>query len=142
MPTILYADSDESSRSFVKNWMRSNARDCNLTCVKSGSEVLTLVEGINYDLYLLDYCLMDMTAPALCQFIRLTDQSSPVVICSPFNREIDRATSIDAGATDFITKPEGFERLLDLIRALPRHVPSDRIRRNLFHPMRRSVAII
>jgi len=142
MPKILYADSDESSRNFVKIWMRTNAAGCTLTSVKNGMEALTLAKGINYSLYLFDYCLGDMTAPELCRFIRSTDTRSRVVVCSPFDREIDRKTAIDAGATDFIIKPEGFEVLRKIIRSLPRAESALRIKRRLFHSMRRSAAII
>ena len=141
MPSILYGDCDESSQNFVKEWLRTNVRGCSLTCANNGSEASTNTKSRPFDLYLLDYCLGDMTAPEVCQILRKTDVTSPIVICSPFDREIDRTTALEAGATDFIIKPAEFNRLATLIKSLS-GVDSSRGKRRLFHPMRRSAAII
>lgn len=141
-PTILYADCDDASRMYVKKWLQTNARGCQLSCSSSGQETLQLLKNRTYGLYLLDYCLDDMTAPELCQIIRTNDSQTPIIICSPFGREIDRVTSIEAGATDFIVKPEEFGRLATIIKSLPGFNSSLLFRRRLFHSMRRSAAII
>lgn len=140
--TILYADSDESSRKFVKNWLQVNARSYLLTCAASGAEALVRAEKTRFGLYLFDYCLSDMTAPELCQRVRATDNKSPVIICSPFDREIDRRLAMAAQATDFIVKPEGFGRLANILGSLIRDLPTSRRRNRHIHSLRRSAAII
>lgn len=140
--TILYADSDESSRKFVKNWLQVNARSYLLTCVTSGSEALTHVAKTRFGLYLFDYCLSDMTAPELCRRVREIDSKSPVIICSLFDREIDRRMAMAAKATDFIVKPEGFHRLANILSSLVRDLPTSRRRNRHIHSLRRSATII
>lgn len=141
VPSILYSDSDESSQTFVKEWLRTSVRGCSLTCANNGSEMLRVIENRHFDVFLFDYCLGDMTAPKLCQISRKTDTTSPIIICSPFDREIDRRTALDAGATDFIIKPSEFSRLATLIRGL-QGIEGSRGKRRLFQRMRRAAAII
>lgn len=139
--TILHADSDAASREFVTNWLRMNARSYLLTCAVSGTDAITRVTKNPYDLYLFDYCLSDMTAPKLCERVRAIDPKSPVIICSPFDREIDRRMAMAAGATEFILKPDGFGSLADLINSLA----TKRFNRNRdrhHYPRRRAAAII
>lgn len=141
VPSILYSDCDESSQNFVKEWLRTNVRGCSLTCANNGSETLRAIKNRHFDILLFDYCLGDMTAPKLCEILRKTDRTSPIIICSPFDREIDRRTALDAGATDFIIKPSEFSRLATLIRGL-QGIESSRGKRRLFQRVRRAAAII
>ncbi|MFN0139192.1 MAG: response regulator transcription factor [Pyrinomonadaceae bacterium] len=140
--TILYADSDEASREFVTNWLRVNARSYLLTHAANGTEVLTRLKKNLFDLYLFDYCLVDMTGPELCRYVRAIDAKSPVLICSPFDRGIDRRMAMAAKATEFIVKPEGFERLANIMDSLLHNMPKPHRRNGHISSQRRSAAII
>lgn len=140
--TILYADSDDSSRKFVTQWLRVNARSCLLTCAASGAEALDRVEKTRFGLYLFDYCLSDMTGPELCRRVRTIDTGSPVIICSPFDREIDRRMAMAAKAADFIVKPEEFSRLANIISRIVSAMPASRRRNRHTLSLRRAAAII
>ncbi|HEV7699180.1 MAG TPA: response regulator [Pyrinomonadaceae bacterium] len=139
-PRVLYVDNESTSSGFVHAWLRRNAPGCKIIYASSGSQALTSIAHNEFDLYLFEYCVDEMTGPELCAAVRERGLLSPVVICSPLSRDVDRKMAIDAGATEYLIKPDEFYRLSTLIRKYLGPLP--RFRNRLFHSIRRSAAII
>jgi DNA-binding response OmpR family regulator len=72
----------------------------------------------DFDLYLLDNLLPDGTGVELCEEIRLTTQSVPIIFLSAAAREAERAQAIAAGAQDYLTKPIELKQLDGIIAEL------------------------
>jgi len=139
LPRILYVDSDTTSREFFKNWLARNERGYRLTCSDGAANALERIAEGSFDFYLLEYCLGEMTGPELCQRIREKDMTTPVIICSPLSREIDRNTALSAGASGYLVKPDELGRLSGIMHSF---LGSHSKPRRLFHTVRRGSAII
>ncbi len=135
---ILYVDNDLEACEGMQALFRESQKGCNLTCSTSPLQIREMISQRSFDLYILEYCLTEVTGPELCRKIRLKDRVTPVVIYSALFREIDRETALGAGANAFIVKSDGFSnlsatirRLLSLRAVISRH----------HHPARRSTRI-
>ena len=69
------------------------------------------------DLALLDLGLPDGDGIALCRWIRDRRPDIPVIIVTARDAEIDVIVGLDAGASDYVTKPFSSEVLLARMRA-------------------------
>jgi two-component system, OmpR family, phosphate regulon response regulator PhoB len=138
LPRILYVDTDGPSRDFFTKWLTRNAPSFDVVCADGASEALEKIAAVPFDLYVFEYCLGEMTGPELCRLIRHHDTQTPVVICSPLSREIDRNTAFSAGATSYVVKPDDLGTLSRIMRSFLAH--GDKPRRP--QPLRRSSAII
>jgi DNA-binding response OmpR family regulator len=68
------------------------------------------------DLVLLDASLPDGDGFAFCRWLRSQQPDLPVVLVTARDDEIDLIVGLDAGATDYLTKPFSFNVLLGQVR--------------------------
>lgn len=135
---ILYVDNDPDACEGMRTLFRESEKGCNLTCSTNPRHTREMLSQRAFDMYILEYCLTEVTGPELCRKIRLTDSNTPVVIYSALFREVDRETAMGAGANAFVVKSDGFSNLTATIRRLL--VPQPVISRH-YHPARRSTQI-
>ncbi len=69
------------------------------------------------DLVLLDVGLPDMDGITVCRWLRALDSTLPIVLVTARGSEIDMVVGLDAGATDYVTKPFSMSVLLARLRA-------------------------
>src|SRR5215471_9211994 len=69
------------------------------------------------DLVLLDAGLPDVDGFTLCRWLRERHPALPIVVVTARDSEIDTVVGLDAGATDYVTKPFSMNVLLARIRA-------------------------
>ncbi len=136
---ILYVDNDYEFCEFVMNSFKQNEKSCEIKTVTCVPQALLLINSNPFDLYIFDYCLLEMTGAELCRKIRAEDRKTPVVIYSALYREIDRETAMNAGANAFIVKSDGFYNLSTTVRRFLNRPPV--ISRN-YHSARRTSSII
>jgi DNA-binding response OmpR family regulator len=89
--------------------------------VKSASgitEGLKLAKSERFDLYLLDRTFADGTGVELCRRIREFDPQTPVVFFSGLAYESDRQLGLEAGAQEYLIKPDDLIRLIDTVQRL------------------------
>lgn len=77
-----------------------------------------------YDVILLDVMLPGMDGLTLCQTLRHTGVTSPVLMLTARETIEDRVAGLDSGADDYLVKPFAFAELLARIRALLRREPA------------------
>lgn len=77
------------------------------------------------DLVLLDVGLPDIDGFSLCRWLRETYPDLPVVLVTARDSDIDTVVGLDAGATDYVTKPFSMSVLLARVRAHLRSVEFD-----------------
>lgn len=93
--------------------------------VKEGFEVDTAFNGLeginkalegNPDLILLDVMLPSMDGFEVCKKIRET-KTTPIVMLTAKEEEVDKVLGLELGADDYITKPFGMRELIARIKA-------------------------
>ncbi len=83
----------------------------------SGTAATAVLETAAPDLVLLDAGLPDVDGFTLCRWLRQRHPALPIVVVTARDSEIDMVVGLDAGATDYVTKPFSMNVLLARIRA-------------------------
>lgn len=87
------------------------------------SSVATGVDGVEigaseyFDLILLDVGLPDISGIEVCKTLRAKGVLAPIVMLTAADDEVDTIIGLDAGATDYVTKPFKLGVLLARLRA-------------------------
>src|SRR3954447_9369407 len=102
-----------SSQGYITSWYRDAA------------SATRGFEAGQPDLVLLDAGLPDVDGFSLCRWLREQHRDLPIVLVTARDAEIDMIVGLDAGATDYVTKPFSMNVLLARIRAHLRTVDDD-----------------
>ena len=116
MPKILVADDDHSARELVR-----------LTLDKEGYEIIEAIDGGSAyttaasekpDLILLDVMMPVMDGYGVLQKLKANQDTEPipVIMLTVNGQPKDELSGIEAGATDYVTKPFARDELLDRVR--------------------------
>jgi len=71
-----------------------------------------------YDIIILDLIIPQQNGLELCKKIRLTNETTPILMLTALGTTEDKVTGFDAGADDYLTKPFEFKEMLARIKAL------------------------
>ncbi len=97
-------DDDEDSREMLglllQHWRIETK------AVGTAAQALSLIEAERFDLYLLDTCLPDLDGFELCRQVRTLDPKTPILFFSGAAYEVDKLRGIEAGANDYVSKPD------------------------------------
>ena len=72
------------------------------------------------DLVLLDWNLPDFSGIDICQRIRTSGVTTPILMLTGHDDISDRVTALDAGVDDYLIKPFSIEELMARLRAMQR----------------------
>jgi DNA-binding response OmpR family regulator len=92
---------------------------------RSGAEATSLLASAAADLVVLDIGLPDTDGFTLCRALHHQYPDLPILLVTARDAEIDVVVGLDAGATDYITKPFSMNVLLARVRA---HLRTNAIR--------------
>ncbi len=84
----------------------------------SAEKALKLAENEKFDIYLLEYCLPEMSGIELCRRIRKTDADTPILFFSGMARPADRDEAMAAGATEYLIKPNDLDKFVETVERL------------------------
>lgn len=115
---ILIVEDDVGIRRFLKAALNANGYDVIETA--TGALALEIISSHCPDLILLDLGLPDMDGNRIIESVRQWT-TTPIVVISARGTEEDKATALDLGADDYLTKPFGTIELLARIRTALRH---------------------
>ena len=115
---VLVVDDDPSIVRVVAANLR--ARGYDVLTAASGEAALTVVETHQPNCIVLDLGLPGIDGLEVLRRLRIW-ATTPVVILTAAGAERDKATALDLGADDYITKPFGMAELLARIRVALRH---------------------
>jgi DNA-binding response OmpR family regulator len=87
---------------------------------QKGQTVRELIEYFPYDLIVVDASLPDLDGINLCQQIRTTGKTLPILLLTQSTSPHDGVAGLNAGADDYFLKPIEPEELLARVRALLR----------------------
>jgi DNA-binding response OmpR family regulator len=87
---------------------------------EDGEQAWDFVNGLEYDLVVLDITLPKLDGVSFCQRLRSRNRSLPVLMLTARDTLADKVTGLDAGADDYMVKPFEMPELMARIRALLR----------------------
>jgi two-component system, OmpR family, KDP operon response regulator KdpE len=120
---ILVVDDEPSILRVVAANLR--ARGYEALTAASGEAALTMIEAQQPDCIVLDLGLPDVGGLEVLRRLR-TWATTPVVILTARDDERDRATALELGADDYVTKPFAMTELLARVRGALGHGRSQR----------------
>ena len=85
-----------------------------------GETGLLLAQTKDPDLILLDVMLPKMSGFDICKTLRGENRTTPIIMLTAREEEMDKVFGLETGADDYMTKPFSPEELLARIRALSR----------------------
>jgi len=122
---ILLIDDDEAFRTTLAEQLQLHEGfvTSEASTAKDG---LVAATGGGHDLLLLDVALPDMDGRNMCRLLRKQNVKAPVILLTAQSTDADTILGLDAGASDYITKPFKLPVLLARIRSqLRQHEQSD-----------------
>ena len=113
---ILCAEPHEDTCRLIRTLFEQNGHE--VVSAASVQECLELVEGTDFDLYMLDDDYIDGTSLELCQQLRRHTPATPILFFSSraFTRDRDRA--IEAGAAAYFIKPGDIFEIVQTVNSL------------------------
>ncbi len=94
--------------------------------VGNGQAASAAINAENYDLLLLDLSLPDIDGVSLCQSVRETNSTLPIIVLTGSTSECACTQSLNSGADDFLRKPFRIDELKARINALlRRRIPAE-----------------
>lgn len=117
MTLILVVEDEESFRDALHYMLTREGFE--VINAPNGSEGIRLFDAKNPDLVLLDLMLPEVSGTDVCKYIR-SKSSTPIIMLTAKDTEIDKIVGLELGADDYVTKPFSTRELLARIRAIMR----------------------
>ena len=115
---ILLVEDEPSAAKMLAKGLREQSYAVDVAT--DGDAALYQISIYDYDLVILDVMLPRKDGFEVCQEMRATGSSIPVLILTALDVVNDRIAGLDSGADDYLTKPFDFGELLARARALLR----------------------
>ena len=87
-----------------------------------GEEGLRLVEKHKPDLIILDVMMPKKDGFEVCRELRNSGVSTPIILLTAKNQEIDKVLGLELGADDYLAKPFGMKELIARVKAILRRI--------------------
>lgn len=113
--SVLLVEDDTAIGSSLVDELES--RGYSVEWARTGADALAGVEAAIPDAVLLDLGLPDLDGLHVCRSLRRSLPTVPILILTARDAEIDIVVGLDAGATDYVTKPFSVHVLLARLRA-------------------------
>jgi DNA-binding response OmpR family regulator len=91
-----------------------------ITMAKDGAMAKSMLQAGDFNLFILDVMLPDISGIELCRDIRLADSATPILMLTALDQIQNKVAGLKAGADDYLVKPFHFSELLARIEALLR----------------------
>lgn len=133
MSRILLLEDDEALGRGI--CMALETPSCTVTHCSTCLQAINILQGMVFDLLILDINLPDGSGLELLRTLRQNGNSTPAILLTANDLELDEVTGLEAGADDYINKPFSLAVLRARVNAqLRRSVPvkQDRIELNGF----------
>lgn len=110
---VLYVDDNEDTRQLMSLLLGKAGYE--VSTAESAARALEQAKREQFELYILDNRMPDMSGVELLQRIREFDPDTPVIFYSAAAYEEDRLRALEAGAEDYILKPAESDELLAVV---------------------------
>ena len=115
---ILVVEDDQRLAGALKRGLE--AETFSVDVAATGTDGLWMATNFSYDAMILDIMLPGINGQKLCASLRERGMSTPILMLTAKDGELDEAESLDLGADDFLSKPFSYVVLISRIRALIR----------------------
>lgn len=119
-PHVLIVDDDERIRGLLQKFL--SKRGFWATGARDASHARRLLEGLEFDLIVLDVMMPGEDGISFCKAIREVNET-PILLLTARGETEDRISGLEAGADDYLAKPFEPRELLLRINAILRRVP-------------------
>ena len=116
---ILVVDDEISLQETVAYNLKKQGYDVQTT--GDGTEALDLAREIKPDLIILDVMLPGLDGFEICRILR-KEMTTPVLMLTARDDEIDRVVGLEVGADDYMAKPFSMRELIARVKAMLRRV--------------------
>lgn len=115
LPLLLYVEDDDICQRIVERFLRGIYK---LEFAKTGPEALELANITLYEGFLMDIHLGGMDGKQVTKELRklLQYTATPIIAVTAFGMKGDKENFIEAGCTDYISKPFSRDELVSLIK--------------------------
>lgn len=120
-PRVLCVDDDEDSRVMLVTLLKHAFIDAK--AVGTAAQALSLIQAEHFDLYMLDSWLPEIDGFELCRRMRAFNPQVPILFFSGAGYEADKRKGIEAGADDYVIKPNIPELVRSVKQLMSRDVP-------------------
>ncbi len=118
--TILIVEDDAGIRVILQDALSEQGYD--VTTAADGEKGLELALASKPDLLILDVMLPLMDGFEICKRVRQEGVTSPILMLTVKDEEVDKVLGLELGADDYVTKPFSLKELSARIKALLRRV--------------------
>ena len=91
---------------------------CEVMSAQNGKEALDLASKNQFDLLILDLMLPGMNGMEICRRIRMSGNTTPIIILSAKSEEIDKVLGLETGADDYLTKPFSLREFIARVKVV------------------------
>lgn len=88
----------------------------------NGNEGLKLVKNHNPDLIILDIMLPGLDGYEVCKKLRMEGNTTPIIMLTVKDKEIDKVLGLELGADDYMTKPFSVRELSARVKTIFRRI--------------------
>ncbi len=117
---LLVVDDDERIRGLLQKFLMRNG--FLVTIARDGAQARRLLEGLDFDMIMLDVMMPGVDGIALTRELR-EKLSVPILLLTARGETTSRIEGLEAGADDYLVKPFEPKELLLRINAILRRVP-------------------
>ena len=100
--------------------------NCTVTHCSTRLQAIKILQGVVFDLLILDINLPDGSGLELLRTLRQNGTSTPAILLTANDLELDEVTGLEAGADDYITKPFSLAVLRARIEVQKRRIREQR----------------
>lgn len=125
-PRVLVVDDEPGVRKALQRGLR--AEDMDVVTAADGPSGLRLAQTGSFDVVLLDIMLPGLSGYRVLERLRALGVTTPVLMISAKDGEVDQADGLDLGADGYLVKPFSFVVLVAQVRAVLRRASPDAIR--------------
>ncbi|WP_027340368.1 response regulator transcription factor [Halonatronum saccharophilum] len=116
---VLVIDDDKNIGLILKDYFEFEGFE--VIVAYDGESGLRMVEEANPDIIILDIMLPKLNGWEICQKLR-PQNSTPIIMLSAKNKDVDRITGLELGADDYVNKPFNTKELVARVKAVLRRV--------------------
>ena len=115
---LLCVDSDADSFEMLSTLLKYSMIDSE--SASNAAQALSMSQVEPFDVYLLEAWLPDFDGFELCRQLRTSDPHTPIVFFSAAAYDADKRKAFQAGASEYVSKPD----IDALLQSLSKHIPN------------------
>lgn len=121
---ILIVDDDADDREIIRDAFMNSIEEQEYTCIENGDKLIEYLEKNEFE-YPPSLIMLDLNMPGKDGRETLKEIKSdrrfhniPIIVFTTSSSQRDKVTSYDLGANCFVTKPDTFNKLIELAKCI------------------------